>query len=116
MAPTHELPAAANQDHFLHPDNLKLSKQLARHADLDFRGAALPSDLWAPRELEIIQTQLRTWLKTKDMHHIEILLRQVSTSIAHPVVFRQLAYLRELQGRLDTDDIKDFNEEHPEFP
>jgi hypothetical protein len=112
--PIPQLPSAASQDHFIHPDNLELSGQLARHADVDFRQEALPSDLWTARELEIIQTQLQTWLKTKDMHHLEILLRQVPTSIAHPVVFRQLAYLRELQHHLDVTDIKAFNEEDPD--
>jgi hypothetical protein len=88
MTPTQKLPTAANRDLFLHPDNLELSNQLIQHADVEFGQDAILSDFWTPRELEIIHAQLSTWLKTKDMHHLEMLLRQVPTSIAHPVVFR----------------------------
>jgi hypothetical protein len=115
MAPDREWTAAANQDLFLQPDNLKLSRQLRAGKVVALLAQPPPGGIWSAGQLDEIHKRLHSWLKTRDFEELVTLLKQYPTAFAHPIVLRQWLYLRSLQNEWAEEDFQEFDAQGLEY-
>jgi hypothetical protein len=65
---------------------------------------------WSPPQLQVIRSQLISWLKNNKQTDLVEFLSHEPAAILHPCVFWQLFHLRSLLWQFDEDDVKAFEE------